>query len=338
MAHLLDDLRALPGAALGFFGLQIDGARELPRSELVAGRWRSSIALAFLVWALMTASEADEQWVGGGVEFDYEPGGRRLAAEGDRGAAALRAVTRALGGAAPAGALGATRLQASFSFGLDTLTWSAQFVFGATQEVTLAKIVLDLLAFIRNAVAAAKTTDPEFLEVSQVDTRKIADVHGLIATAIVFQSASLLLLVLSAWRLPTWGSAHYAKLSSASACMAAFMQFCGVVTFAASGLEKAFCDALDPTPDVSKLPCGMGYGYSAGAAAIFFSMVWALACWRWVPWGEGGEEPLNSSGNGSIGNIGSIGHGGTPKAVDEGDSAGAAPTSVTSLAGGYQNI
>ena len=82
----------------------------------------------------------------------------------------------------------------------------------------------------------------------------------------------------------------------------------------------------------------MGYGYSAGAAAIFFSMVWALACWRWVPWGEGGEEPLNSSGNGSIGNIGSIGHGGTPKAVDEGDSAGAAPTSVTSLAGGYQNI
>ena len=162
MDSMIADLRALPGWALGFFGVQLESAPTLPRAELVAGRWRSSIALAFLTWALMTASEADEEWVGGGVEFDYTPGGRRLTdgpAPRGSAAAALRAVTRALGGAAPADALGATRLQASFSFGLDTLTWSAQFVFGATQEVTLAKIVLDLMAFIRNAVAAAKTTE-----------------------------------------------------------------------------------------------------------------------------------------------------------------------------------
>jgi hypothetical protein len=262
------------------------------------------------------------------AEFDYTPGGRRLS-EAVADNKSLRAVVRALGGAAPAGALGATRLQASFSFGLDTLTWSAQFVFGATQEVTLAKIVLDLLAFIRNAVAAAKTTDPEFLEVSQVDTRKLADVKGLILTAIIAQSASLIALALAAWKLPVWFSAHLPAFSSVSAVFAAFMQFCGIVTFASSGLEKAFCDALDPTPDVSKLPCGMGYGYSAGAAAIFFSMLWAVACYRWVPWGDAGEELLGGSGSGA----------GPSKAADAGDDdAAAAPAAVTSMSGGYQSV
>ena len=69
MTDFLGDLRALPGFTLGFFGVQLEGAREVPRKELVAGRWRAAIALAFLVWALMVASEDDEAWVGGGIEF-----------------------------------------------------------------------------------------------------------------------------------------------------------------------------------------------------------------------------------------------------------------------------
>ena len=250
MTDFLGDLRALPGFTLGFFGVQLEGAREVPRKDLV--------------WALMVASEDDEAWVGGGIEFDYEPGGRRLE-EAAKGSKALRAVVRALGGSAP---LGATRLQASFSFGLDTLTWTTQFQFGSTQEITLAKIVLDLMAFIRNAVAAAQTTDPEFLEVSQVDTKKIADVHGLILTAIIFQSASLIALVLAAYKLPVWFSERLPTIASASAVFASFMQFVGIVTFSSSGLEKAFCDALDPTPDVSKLPCGMGACCAHSARAV----------------------------------------------------------------------
>ena len=327
------DLRALPAFALGFFGVQLEGARDVPRKDLVAGRWRAALVLAFLVWALMVASEDDEEWVSGGVEFDYTPGGRRLE-DAARGSKAMRAVVRALGGAAPAGALGATRLQAYFSFGLDSLTWNAQFQFGSTGEITLAKIVLDLMAFIRNAVAASRTTDPEFLEVSQVDTTKIADVHGLVFTAIFFQSFSLLTLAFAAWKLPVWWSERLPAASSACAVLGAFFQFCGVVTFASSGLEKAFCDALDPTPDISKLPCGMGYGYSSGAAAIFFSMLWAIACWRWVPWGDAGEELLGSGGG-----SGDAGSAGAKSAADaEGDGAAASAAGVTTLAGGYQSV
>jgi len=166
-----------------------------------------------------------------------------------------------------------------------------------------------------------------------VDTRKIADVHGLIATAIVSQTASLVLVMLCAWRLKAWGSQYYAAVASGSAVMGAFMQFCGVVTFAASGLEKAFCDALDPTPDVSKLPCGMGYGYSAGAAAIFFSMLWAAACWRWVPWGDDGEEGPRMGGS-----IGNVVVGAKADVGADTDGAAAAPKEVTSLGGGYQSI
>ena len=67
MTDVVADVRALPAFALGFFGVQLEGAREVPRKDLVAGRWRSALALAFLVWALMIASEDDEEWVGGGV-------------------------------------------------------------------------------------------------------------------------------------------------------------------------------------------------------------------------------------------------------------------------------
>jgi hypothetical protein len=323
------DLLAVPGWLLGFFGFQLGSAAKLSPAELVAGRWRSSILLAFLVWTLMTASEADEAWVAGAVTFDYTPGneGRRLASGG--GEAALRSITRALGGAAPAGALGATRLQASFLFGLDSFLLRTEFVFESSQEVTLATIVLDLMAFIRNAVAgAAAGTEAEFLELSKIDTRKIADVHGLVTAAIVFQSFSLAALIICAWKVPVWFRQHMPAISCASAAMGAFMQFCAICTFAASGLEKAFCDALDPTPDVVKLPCGYGDAYNAGAVAVVLSMLWVAACWRWVPWTESaGDELLG----GSIG-------GGGGEGSKAADAAAEPTTSGMQLGGGYQSL
>lgn len=272
--------------------------------------------------------------------------GRRLegAAAPARGSSALlRALARA---AAPAGLAAPARLQASFSFGLDTLTWSTQFVFGASGETTQAKIVLDLLAFIRNAVAASKTTDPEFIELSQIDVSKISSTRDLLTAAIVGQSFSLIMLVLCAWKIPVWLLARFPQFASGAAVFAAFFQFVSVVNFAAAGLEKAFCDSLDPDPTVTLLPCGQGYGYAAGSAAIFFSWVWAAACWHWVPWSDvadggsaadgasesgpkAGYEGVSSSGGGGGGGGGSS---------SGGDASSGGALSPIALANGYQSV
>jgi len=177
---------------------------------------------------------------------------------------------------------------------------------------------------------AAAGNDPEFLELSKIDATKIADVHGLVFAAIFFQSFSLAALLIVAWRIPIWFAKHMPTISCAGAALGSFMQFCAICTFASSGLEKAFCDALDPTPDVVKNPCGYGDAYGAGAVAVVLSMLWVAACWKWVPWSESaGDELLG----------GSIGGGGEGSKAASDSAAGEPPsTSGMPLGGGYQSV
>ena len=64
-------------------------------------------------------------------------------------------------------------------------------------------------------------------------------------------------------------------------------------------------------------------------------MLWAIACWRWVPWGDAGEELLGSGSGGGSGS----GSSASKTAADDAESDDTpAPAAVTTLAGGYQSV
>ena len=344
---IMDYLRAAPGACLGFFGYQLASAPTLKREALVAGRWRTSLIVGFLLFNLLSASVLDEEWVAGGLEFDFEPvqatesAMRRVV----RSVLPLGARPPALVPAVEAGAAprrlqtpNPQRLTASFSFGLDTISWNTQFVFAYTQETADARILLGLLPFIRNAVAAAKSSDPEFLELSGIDTTRIAATQGLLNTAIVLQVIAFVLTLLASYRLPALGQWLLSKtplVVKAAAPLATFFASVAIFNYSGSGLQKAFCDALDPDPSVTLKPCQYGYGYNLGVVAMFVGGLWCYLVFRVVPWDDIEEaEPAGAeAGSGlKVGGYSGI-------SSDSGASAGESASSgaATSFQGGYQS-
>jgi hypothetical protein len=275
---------------IGFFGF----GNAVSSEKLLSGKWRSAILLGFICWSLQTASLTDEEWVGGGVEFDFEPTQVSTLNPLFRGLLS-RSSTKV--------STGATRFQASFSYGLDILTWVSQFQLSASQEVTVAKIQFDLLAFIRNCIADISQGGNQFKELSQVDISKLASTRDLLTTGIVLQSISLLLLllVLACYKIPLFGTYALSKfhlIVKVFAPLGCFLHFVGICNFAGSGLLKAFCDAFDPDPTLGFLPCGYGAGYDTGAVAIPLMILFSVSCFYFIPWNDV-EDVSNTSENSS---------------------------------------
>lgn len=305
--------------ALTFFGIGSQSTTQ--------GRWRSALLIGFICWSLQNASLFDEEWVGGGVEFDFQPT--------DESVSRVSPFIRTLITNPQSKKLSAdpSRFKASFSYGLDILTWVTQFQFSSSNEVTVAKIQFDLLAFIRNAVADIASGGNQFNELANVDTRKLNSTRDLLTTGIVLQSTSVILMGLASYKIPLFGSyalSKYHLVAKVFAPLGCFLHAVGIFVFSASGLEKAFCDAFDPDPTLGFLPCGYGAGYDTGAVAIPFMILFSWMCFHWAPWDDSSTMSHQETSSSSLKTA-------QYEAISSTSSSGGSGTAVESSFNGFQS-
>jgi hypothetical protein len=263
---------------LAFFGVSSRNDKDIQS----AGRWRSAILIGFICWSLQNASLFDEEWVGGGVEFDFNPETMSRMNPFIQKLVSSQSNVKNLHADPP-------RFKASFSYGLDILTWVTQIQFSASNEVSIAKIQFDLLAFIRNCVADIALGGNQFKELASVDTTKLNSTKDLLTIGLVLQYITLILMILASYKIPLFGSyalSRYHLVAKLFGPLGCFLHAVGIFNFAGSGLLKGFCDAFDPDPTLGFLPCGYGAGFDTGAVAIPFMILYSWMCFYWAPWND----------------------------------------------------